>query len=72
MEIVVATKYKNHEWRGALIIDNKFQDALVASSLPDMIAKALGPVLSQVFQDGQEIGVNVSIQPVKPTEGARG
>ncbi len=70
--ITMATKRRGNEWRGALIIDNEFQDAVIGPSLPEMVANAIGPILVQEFPEGQEIAVTIVIRPTKGSEGTRG
>jgi hypothetical protein len=60
--IVVASKRRNGEWRGALIVDGEFQDALVNPSLADLVADSLAGVLAVEYPDGFEVALNVTIR----------
>lgn len=46
MKIAVAAKKINGEWEGALVVDNKFQRALVAPTLEEVLLRGLVPVFA--------------------------
>lgn len=63
--IVVAARKRGDKWRGALIVDNEFQDALVEESLTDVVLGAIAGVLSAEYPEGQEFNISVNIRNSK-------
>jgi hypothetical protein len=64
MQIVVTAKKIKDEWRGALIVDNEFQDALVQSNLADMIAEVIDHTVAAITQNSYSVTISVNIQPM--------
>ena len=60
--LVVAAVRKKDQWRGALIVDNEFKDALIESSVLNLVVDALGPILAAEMPEGTEVSVNLSVR----------
>lgn len=61
MQITVAAKRIDEKWEAALIIEGRFTRALVEKSLSDLVAKAVGPILSAPLAEGSEVAINIAI-----------
>lgn len=66
MQITIAAKRRDDEWRGVHIVNDEFEDALINSSVADMIMDTLAPTLVQELPTGTEISMKVTI--TKPGE----
>lgn len=55
MVITVPIKKYGEEWRGAVVVDNKFRDAVIDPSLGSVVARAIGAELTDEYPDGTEI-----------------
>lgn len=65
MQVIVSVRRKGTEWRGALIVDNRVEDALVGENVAEMIVDALAPTFLPAYPDGQQIEVIVNVQPTQ-------
>jgi len=73
MQVQIAAKKfgSKGEWRGAVLVDGEFEDALTARPLDAMISEALAPVLLAAADASTEVLVTVRITiPQLVTDGS--
>jgi hypothetical protein len=71
MNLVVAAKLKNGEWRSATIADGRFVDVVVSPSLTDVVGQGVAGALAASYPEGTEINVTLTVQhPASQTPGA--
>lgn len=61
--VVPSKKVSPTEWRAAVIVDGKFQDAIAGSdmALSTIFATTIEPVIAQEYNVGDEVVVTVAI-----------
>lgn len=60
--VTVAAVRRKGQWRGALIVDNEFKDALIEDTASGLVSSALGALLAVELPEGAEIAVNLTIR----------
>jgi hypothetical protein len=71
MNLVVAAKLKNGEWRSAIIADGRFVDVTVTGSLTDAVGQGIAGALAAEYPEGTEINVTLSVtHPASKLPGA--
>lgn len=63
MQSIVVTAKRKGDWRGALIVDSVFQDALVSEDPVIMVEDAIVEFLEQDLPEGSTFSINLVIQP---------
>lgn len=69
MQLTVAAKQIGANWEGALIVDNKFQRAMVDPKLETLVLRGLTPMLMVAHAEGTEITINITIEEAKLGDG---
>lgn len=60
MQVQIVAK-KSNEWRGAVIVDGEFQDALLHPDLTVMVQRILMPLLEAAQSDARMVNIMVNI-----------
>ena len=69
MQLTVAAKQIGANWEGALIIDGKFQRALVDPKLENVVLRGLASTLLIAHAEGTEITINMTVEEAKLGDG---
>ncbi len=63
-QTVVVARKRQGEWRGAVIVDNVFQDAFTAPDLYALLQLIpIAPFERQSAPEGTQVSINVTITP---------
>jgi len=64
--VTLVARRRESEWRGALAIDNDFQDTVDAEFLSDLVADNIAPLLDTIEpSQGDRVQITVSIVRAK-------
>jgi hypothetical protein len=61
MQIVIAAKRRNGQWRAAHIVDGVFSDAAISDALSDVVAGGIADVLTTDYPNGTDVAINVTV-----------
>lgn len=67
MQINVAAKLKDGNWRGATVVDNRFLDASVDADLSNVLAGAFVALFSAAIAEGSDLNVTISVTSPEAT-----
>lgn len=69
MKLTVAAKRIGDKWEGALVVDNKFQRALVSDTLDDVVLRGLAVLFTIPRPEGTDVVVEALVE--EPADGSR-
>lgn len=61
MQLQVVVKKFGDEWRGAMVIDGKFQDTMKDKEVNGIIWSSISKIFDASFAEGTTINVDVSV-----------
>lgn len=65
MKLMVAAKRIGDKWEGAVVVDNKFQRAIVTDKLEGIVLRGVASLLMNNYPEGTDVLVDVTVEEAK-------